>query len=217
MKPKSRTKNQRNCKKLCEFFFSPTLHFIFQHRVFLDLCSNRKLKACCLLHTYESRILLGNWCCCIAACHLRHSISTYTLFDHAFPRNALHGTVFLFHFITKTDVFFSSDLCCHRRCCKSYFVWHEWDIFCLIKFKLCCSVWFGLVWCTLYTLNCSQFSCMWCNFNVVGSVFFFFPEWHLSFNATFLPHSVDLLAFMKKGFVNASDAKRTCDANANIA
>lgn len=51
---------------------------------------------------------------------------------------------------------FHFDLCCHLCRSKSYFVWHEWDIFCLIKFKLCycCSVqfWFACALCDAISL-----------------------------------------------------------------
>ena len=93
-------------------------------------------------------------------------------------------------FISSPKLMFHFDLCCHLRCCKSYFVWHEWDIFCLIKFKLCRSVRFCLVWHTLCDaifcvdggsvfLYGSRFQC-----NVFVSVFFALPPFlfhlHLS-------------------------------------
>lgn len=66
-------------------------------------------------------------------------------------------------FISSPKLMFHFDLCCHLCRCKSYFVWHEWDIFCLIKFKLF-AVRFGLVWCTLGVCLCMcvmQFQCSW--------------------------------------------------------
>lgn len=84
---------------------------------------------------------------------------------------AMQLAMFLFHFITRTDVSFHfiSIFYCHLCRCKSYFVWHEWDIFCLIKFKLWlyfvvfASIQFGIH--TVTAVPVCVCRC-WCNFVV---------------------------------------------------
>lgn len=70
---------------------------------------------------------------------------------------------------------FISIFCCHLCRCESYFVWHEWDIFCLIKFKLCsASVRFGLIWfgSDVWRVHGYTVLCVWCNFNADGFSWF---------------------------------------------
>lgn len=131
-----------------------------------------ELKPCCTTRWRRrrrriiSRIWFGNWCCCIAACHHRHFISTFIYIrlcwcDCFRPMQLRLCSCF----ISSPKLMFHFDLCCHLCRCKSYFVWHEWDIFCLIKFKLF-AVRIGLVWCTctlgVYLYMCvMQFQCSW--------------------------------------------------------
>lgn len=123
---------------------------------------------------------------------------------------------------------FISIFCCHLCRCESYFVWHEWDIFCLIKFKLCsASVRFGLVWfrrltCTrLHRFMCMmQFQCWWflliccCCRHLSLTLPGFQCKDRLCLCSAF--HCTCELVFGEcTAVVAASDAKRTCDANAN--
>lgn len=131
----------------------------------------------------------------------------------AFLSNALCSC-----FISSPKLMFHFDLCCHLRRCKSYFVWHEWDIFCLIKFKLYCSfrlssVQFG-VHSVVWLCACV---CMWCNFSVDGGLFSFYMGLvSMQLCCCLLQIFIALAKRVwKMRFANASDIKRTCDANAN--
>lgn len=172
--PKSWAKNQRNCKKnYVKFFLNLAFAFHFSGRCFDSFCSiaissgerKREPRACCSLtlrHILEAKIkrerkkesdLVIDVVAMQFAITAVDSISTYILFVcNVHAVTSIHGNVLVsFH---HQNWCFISIFYCHLCRCKSYFVWHEWDIFCLIKFKLCFAQ-FGSVsvWLDSYRLT----------------------------------------------------------------
>lgn len=178
------------------------------------------------------RIWFGNWCClqCSSPSHCRFDKYVYILLQCAMPIEwFVTASCYVLVSFHHQNWCFISIFCCHLCRCESYFVWHEWDIFCLIKFKLCsASVRFGLVWfgSDVWRVHGYTVLCVWCNFNADGFSWFVVVvvislSLSLDFNAVgfclcSVFHCTCELVFGEcTAVVAASDAKRTCDANAN--
>lgn len=192
IKPKSRTKNQNNCKKLCEFLFSFSFHYISFFSVWwvcaAFLCivlyalrvSSITIHPCCTTRWRRrrriiSRIWFGNWCCCIAACHHRHLISTFIYIfvcvdAIAFARCSSGYVLVSFHhqnwcFISIFAAIFAaaSHILCDMN--EIFSVW----------LNLSCSL-FGSVWFGVHSVFVCV--CVWCNSNAHGmSCVFFVSLW----------------------------------------